>query len=360
MASIIANTLKTLRKEKGYSLEAVGQLVGVSRQTIHKYEKGLKTPSPETLIKVSEALGVHPSRFFETDVVDIEFDKIEFREEHNIYNKKDEVLGIKKEILEHVINYIDLRNLLSLRQNFTNPLRNITVRSEKDVERAAKTLRRKWGLGSSAIADLTTLLESKGVMVIEINRPSGFTGLSGYVNKEIPVITINRNITDITRKRFTLAHELAHLLLDFEEGLTNRVERLCDYFAGAVLIVDDALIEELGRNRTRISVTELIRIKEKYGISVQAIMIRAKAVGLISYQTSREWWEEYQRWYESGQHHITTDRSSNLYAEVPTKFHEMLTRALSENRITWSKAAEISNKKVDYLKEELKQLEFAL
>ncbi len=41
--------LRKLRKEKGLSMEALGKVVGLSKQTIHSYEKGRTHPDFDTL-----------------------------------------------------------------------------------------------------------------------------------------------------------------------------------------------------------------------------------------------------------------------------------------------------------------------
>ena len=55
----IANNLKRLRKEKGYSLEKVSKLADLSLNTVAKVESGANTnPTIETLIKIATALDV--------------------------------------------------------------------------------------------------------------------------------------------------------------------------------------------------------------------------------------------------------------------------------------------------------------
>src|SRR5690606_33620979 len=97
-----------------------------------------------------------------------------------------------------------------------------------------------------------------------------------------PVIVVNIHYT-IERKRLTALHELAHLLLNFNTGLSHReIERLCYRFAAAMLLPEQTMRLVLGNYRSHLSVPELIAIKETYGISIQAIMQRAKDLGIVS------------------------------------------------------------------------------
>ncbi|MEN2575839.1 transcriptional regulator, partial [Acinetobacter baumannii] len=69
-------------------------------------------------------------------------------------------------------------------------------------------------------------------------------------------------------------HELAHLLLLFPEDSPLRLEKRCDLFASFFLLPKLALIEELGsKKREKITLEEMIDIKELYGASLAASII---------------------------------------------------------------------------------------
>lgn len=57
-----ANMLKALRRERGLTLEGLAQLLGTSKQTIHRYENGvIANIPPEKIEALAKALGVSPS-----------------------------------------------------------------------------------------------------------------------------------------------------------------------------------------------------------------------------------------------------------------------------------------------------------
>ncbi len=59
---MLSNKLKELRKSKGLTLEELADLVGTSRQTIHRYENGtISNVPPEKVVSLAEALGTTPS-----------------------------------------------------------------------------------------------------------------------------------------------------------------------------------------------------------------------------------------------------------------------------------------------------------
>ncbi len=80
-----------------------------------------------------------------------------------------------------------------------------------------------------------------------------FDGLSGWADERIPIIVVNKYFT-IERKRFTALHELGHLLLNFAEELDPKfIEKLCQRFAGAILIPRETFFNELGDYRSGLS-----------------------------------------------------------------------------------------------------------
>ena len=100
------------------------------------------------------------------------------------------------------------------------------------------------------------------------------------------------------------------------------------------------------------------QIKEVYGISVQAIIVRARTTGLINYTTYKEWSNSYDEWRQA-------DSKINDFGhfncnEKATRFNNLLVQGVTEKRISWSKAAELSGMKIDILKRELGELNFSI
>ncbi len=60
---MLHETLKALRKQKGYSQEEAAARLNVVRQTVSKWEKGLSVPDADMLVKLAE--------FYEVGVADL-------------------------------------------------------------------------------------------------------------------------------------------------------------------------------------------------------------------------------------------------------------------------------------------------
>lgn len=60
----VADTIKSLRREHGYSLEALSRLCGLAITTISEMERNRIHPSLESLVKLSKAFQVPVREFF--------------------------------------------------------------------------------------------------------------------------------------------------------------------------------------------------------------------------------------------------------------------------------------------------------
>lgn len=357
MENLFAIKLKELRERNNLSLQELADQVGVAKQSIHKFENGVVNPSSETLLKIADALNVSYSFFYENPVsYNLSLQNIQFREKHKINNLQLEN-EIKEDVCKYLSRFMELSAIMDEDLVFENPLEGLEIVSDKDIEKAAKLIRKKWKIGNAPITDVVETLETKGVFVVEVNRLEDFTGLSGMVNEEIPIIVLNEYFNSIERKRFTALHELGHIVLEFADDISEtKLERYCDMFAGAVLLVDDVLYSEFGKNRTVITLAELRRIKELYGISIQAIIMRASTSGFIDNNTSRAWWQSYNEWN-------TSDGNVNEFghyrsSEKAQRFNTTLVRGVAEKRLSISKAAELAGKKIDVMRKELDELNF--
>ena len=145
-----------------------------------------------------------------------------------------------------------------------------------------------------------------------------------------------------------MAHELGHILLEFEEqeDLKQR-EKLCHAFAGALLLPKAVILSELGSNRrSKIAVWELVKLKEIYGVSIQAIMMRAHLLGIVSDATYKKFWAmvNAKGWKRQ-------EPGDYPGMERANRFEQLVHRAAAEEVITLSKAAELLNMSLGVFRE---------
>ncbi|GAB2724702.1 helix-turn-helix domain-containing protein [Halomonas garicola] len=333
---MLGQRIRQARLAADLTLEALGNELGVTKAAIQKYERGSSTPDSSKLLALAKTCGIRTEYFFRQSTV--ELSGIEFRKNVDFGKRRSEAARIRiAEMAEKRVEILDAFPESPI-PDFAVP-DGIPERIEalEDIEAMAERVRRAWHLGMNPIADLTAELESFGllVMAIDVEHPgfSGMTATALAADKSYHVIAVSSRWPG-DRQRFTLAHELAHIVL--AGRLANGVdeEKACDRFAGAFLAPKEAVIKELGAQRKRLEPLELYRLKHEYGLSMMGWLIRAFQCGVIGEDTrlrtmkafSRRGWRTREPW-------------DALPAETPRQFEQLVYRALAEDHITETKAA---------------------
>jgi Zn-dependent peptidase ImmA (M78 family) len=344
MKEIFGKRLKSARILAGLSQDQLVERMGhtVTKNAISKYEKGEMMANGTVLISLSKALNVKSDYFFRP--LTIEIKKVEFRKKQKLAIK--DVNSIKEMVTEVLERYLEIEKFLNIESTFTNPISGIRIAKLSDAENAALKLRSAWKLGLNALPNVIDVLEDKEIKVIEIDAPDGFDGFSGWADDAIPIIVINKKF-NLERKRLTALHELGHLVMNFGENIDNKEkEKLCYQFAGAMLLPETTFKSEIGDSRSHFAVNELIALKENYGMSIQAIMARARDLDIITdYQ-----FINFRKWIN----HNRTEEGLGEYRghEQALRFKLLIFRAAAEEVISLSKAANLSNQKLAEFRKE--------
>ena len=338
---MFSERLKLARKRSGLSLRALSSAMGgiVSAQAIGKYERAEIKPSSTVAIALATALEVPPSYLLSPSRVSLE--RVEFRKLAS--TKAKERAAVEGEILDRVDRYLQIEEILGfdiMEQKGPNgaPYRINTV---EEAERVATRVRKEWNLGGGPIPDITELLEERGIKVFKWRLPGSVDGLSCRVHRvggdDVPVVVCSTG-KSLERQRFTITRELGHLVLDIPP--TVPAEKACQRFAGAFLAPGDELIREVGRRRLNFGFNELIEIKHIFGISAAALVMRMRDLGIITEATVRNIFSGIGRGWK------TKEPYPLKRTEYPTRFRRLCLRALAENEISVSKAAELLRLKV--------------
>jgi Zn-dependent peptidase ImmA (M78 family) len=178
--------------------------------------------------------------------------------------------------------------------------------------------------------------QSKGIKVFMIDEDANnnFDGLAAQVNS-YHIIVISKNWPG-DRQRFTLAHELVHLMLEGKLADTIDEEKASDRFAGAFLLPEDALKERLGDKRKSLEIAELSLIKQEFGVIMQTVFIRANHAKIIDYHYSNKLWKFFKKegWN-------IKEPGEQYPSEKVHYFKQLILRAVSEEYIEEAKAAEL-------------------
>lgn len=150
-------------------------------------------------------------------------------------------------------------------------------------EHAARLLREKWKLEPGPVGHLVRLLENHGVLVVFSPPQTASVDAYSFDSRLRPVVVLNPIKRDYYRQRFDVAHELGHLVMHSDAEPGGRiVEDQAHRFAAELLMpaaqIRDLLPAAMGGNAWR----TLARLKEQWGVSIQALLYRARWLGRLS------------------------------------------------------------------------------
>ena len=328
---MIGQRLKRIRLARGFSLEELSVEMGgiVTRQSLSKYERGTSRPSPVVLNKLAEVLKVKPSYLWSDPKISIKF--IAYRKKSRLPKK--EMIRIENYIGQKLEERIWLQDMMQQNIEVDLPINKYSVCRIDDVEEAAESLRYSWNIGFDPISNMVNLLETHLIHIINIKSTENFDGLTaiGYEedNLKAAAIALNFEIPG-ERQRFDLAHELGHIVLNISDNIDE--EKAAYRFGSAFLAPSSEIFKEVGTKRSLITLQELLFLKERFGISIQALLYRFKELNIINDSYYKNWCIEISR--KNWKKHEPVE----LKPEKPIWLKQNILRAISEGVITQEEA----------------------
>lgn len=262
--------------------------IGVSKQAISQFEKGLTNPLYETVMNIVDSLNFPMEYFFQENNLDISLGNTYFRAQSKM-SKRDE--KIQKERVKFVGM---LYNFLSEYIKF--PELNLPTFDEKlSIEEKALKLREYWGLGDQPIKDIIYVLEKNGIVVTSMktdsNQVDAFTQQQVINGKQFFVVVLGNDKNSAVRRQFSAAHELAHIVIhdgfinldDLTKEEIRNMENEAHEFAAAFLLPKKSFANDVSVYPTNLDYYK--QLKKKWRTSISAMLVRANHLGILSYNS---------------------------------------------------------------------------
>ena len=311
----------------------------VSANAIAKYETGQMMPTSEVQAALAIALEVDVDYFHHPITISIPEQAWKFRKRSSLRNKQ--IAAIQQSATDQMERINDIEAVCNIKPHFPLDYSDTTVATFIQAEAMAQRLRHDLGLANAPFFAPIERLESLGVRIVEVDADDKFDGTSAMADNT-PLLVLNATYLP-ERKRFTLFHELAHLLLHFAEGANE--EHLCHAFASEMLLPTPVLLARLVAKRRGITLEELQGLQRNYGISIEAIMYKAHQHGIIN--------DAYYKRFNVEIHKKTNEnlrnqvRKSLWQPETTTYLRQLVLQAFSNQLITSAKAASLLGVEVE-------------
>ena len=267
--------IEVRRKMLGLSQKELASRVSITQGALSKIEQGLKPVTDEQIELFSSALECPKSLFFQKS---------------RLYGgplsatpmfKKKASIGVKvldKLVAEINIRIIHLRKLLEFidfEPEYIFPYYDLDD-FDGNVEEIAKNVRKAWHLPSGTIKNVISVLERAGCIVMDCDMEhTGLSGVSYYISGLPPLIFINKNQSQ-DNYRFTLAHELGHLVM--HRIPTPTMEEEADRFAAEFLMPASDIKSDL----KEMTIEKAAYLKPFWRASMQSLICRAKTLKVIT------------------------------------------------------------------------------
>jgi transcriptional regulator with XRE-family HTH domain len=329
---MISQRLKQLRLARGLSLEALAAELGgvVTKQALSKYEQGQAQPSPRVLTKLAASLRVKAAHLFSEPDINVEF--IAYRKVSKLPQR--EQLRIESCVSRSLEERVRLQQLTHLSNDVQLPVRAFPIDEVEQAEQAAEQLRELWHLGLDPIANVMGILEDHFVHVIDLDTADGFDGISAVAydttQQVIAAAAVTRSGVPGERQRLNLVHELGHLVLCVSNDVDE--EKAAFRFGTAFLAPAESLYQEVGRQRTSVSFEELLLLKQRFGLSLQALLYRLRDLRIITAYQHKHWC------IQINKHGWRRQEPEELPSEQPQWLRKNILHALAEKLISREEA----------------------
>jgi Zn-dependent peptidase ImmA (M78 family)/transcriptional regulator with XRE-family HTH domain len=258
------------RESRGMTQIDLAKRLRMTQGYISKVEHGISEASDEILDQIVQALD-YPQEFF-FEVYRPHPLGIGFYRKHKILPAR-----LKARIDSHA-------NLHRMR--IQKMLRSVDLVESKVVERSlgehdspeeiARAIREYWQIPRGPIQNLTETLENAGM--ITIKSPLDTRHFSGVhvPTEQLIYIILTNGIMPADRDRYTLAHELGHIIM--HRLPTENMEEEANRFAGEFLMPK----QELSSQLYKLSLERLATLKRHWKVSMAAILEQARNLGAVS------------------------------------------------------------------------------
>ncbi|TXC70967.1 ImmA/IrrE family metallo-endopeptidase [Sphingomonas ginsenosidivorax] len=254
--------------------ELVNLLGGtVSQGTLSKVEHGRIQPGEELVELLAGALKVRSSFFYDSGFI---------RDPVVSYHRKRSKLGVRHLDSVHAqaeVIRLNLRKCLeALDLEARLPLPAIDPDEfGRDPDEIARAVRQRWGVPRGPIDDVTKLAEDAGIIVITLDFGSELIdGFCQYAADGVPPLVFLNAAQPKDRLRFSLAHEVGHLVMHHTPHPQQEVE--ANRFASEFLMPSREIKPDFDGH----SLTRFMDLKVYWGVSMQALMYKAWQTGKLT------------------------------------------------------------------------------
>jgi Zn-dependent peptidase ImmA (M78 family) len=274
------------RESRGLTQQELAEKLTFPQSALSKIENGNQRIDEDFLTEISKTLN-YPKSFFREDL-EIYPPNLHYRKKADVPAKTLSFAEAIMNIYKHNIQKLLLSVTLPFTKlPFLDRVANITPQD------AAKYLRQFWGIPKGAINNVTQILEDNGILIIPMDfGTEKIDGRSMITSNGQFIIFINKKLSG-DRQRYSLCHELAHIILHINSLNVFEVdiEKEAMVFASEFLMPEREIKPQLSGNK--LTIQKLADLKRYWKVSMQAILYWATTLECATENQARYLWSQF-------------------------------------------------------------------
>lgn len=360
---LVPHNLTFFRELRGATIMDLANALEVSRQAVSNWESGQRSPDFWTVKRLAAFLKIPYSLLVTEQQQLSEGNLTLFRSKVAVpkrlmtsYDHQLKIYGALVSELSQLVKFPDfiLDSIISKDTTFK-------ILSEEYIEDTARKVRDHFGMQDGPISNVTALLERAGIHVAFVEQSgTGINALTKEINGNFLVML---NIADqsAVRIRFSLAHELGHILLHshYSESsykskeMHKRLEAEANMFASSLLMPREGFLLDV----IRPTFGGLLALKPHWKVAIQAMAVRLKQLCIIDNQQEVQIFKEISRKYSRKNEPYDFGLNS-IDVEYPTLMNSAI-EYLEDNHIDYKYVIRKHGYSVSFLKETFPFLSFS-
>lgn len=327
------------RESRGLSQAELADRLSIGQSQLSRIENGTRSVSQAVLHELSQVLRYRPEFFTCNDVImgfgpSLLYHRKRQQAPIKLLNRLNAEANVRRIQLSRLLQALDIGDVM------IQPLDLADFGD--DPERVADAVRASLRLPDGPLHNLTKAIEdARGIVIPLDTRSSNIDAVSMWPPGMPPLFFVNSQ-SPPDRLRFTLAHELGHIVMH-RVVRSDRIEDEADRFASELLMPAKQIRPYL----TNLTLSKLAQLKPYWRVSMAALIRKASDLGTISESAARSLWAEL-----SKRGYRKREPDLGLVVEVPTLYREIVDIYRRELKYT----AEEIGKMVYLSKEEVQEV----
>ncbi len=271
------------RESRGFTQAELAATVSLAQAEISRYENGTRSVGDEHLQRIADALE-YPIKFFYHSGrrYGLGSSGLHHRKRKTLPARTLDLhiakLNILRLVLDRLLDGVEIEHVKFPQYDVDE--------FNGDIERIGELVRAAWKLPSGPIVDLVGAIENAGGIVHRTNFGTvKIDALVQWVPPSPPIILINE-ASPGDRLRFTLAHEIGHLVM--HDTPRESMEEEADKFASAFLMPARDIFPSLNN----VTLPKLAQMKPYWRVSIASLIRRTYDLRVISDRQYRSLNEE--------------------------------------------------------------------